>query len=306
MNIFLQATFEGLSLGAVYSLVAIGFVLIFRATDVLSFAQPAMVVVGAGFISYFATQLGIPFIFAFIIGIILTGLLGFILERTFLRPMVGEPVFSVAVLTIGIDILLRVVLDNWIGINPKYMGDPFPSYGNFGSLNIGGLTVKYLEVTALITSLILISILSVFFKRSKYGVAMMATSYDQEVALAQGINVGRIFGLVWLISGVLAGFAGFFITGGFNTLTQASFLSALRVLPAVAIGGLDSIPGAVIGSLIIGLTQGYVAYYQLMLEGVIGFSLGSGFSLIAPYLIMFFILIFRPDGLFGTKEVERV
>ena len=95
----------------------------------------------------------------------------------------------------------------------------------------------------------------------------MATSYDQEAALAQGINVGRIFGLVWLISGVLAGFAGFFITGGFNTLTQASFLSALRVLPAVAIGGLDSIPGAVIGSLIIGLTQGYVAYYQLMLEG---------------------------------------
>ena len=109
-----------------------------------------------------------------------------------------------------------------------------------------------------------------------------------------------------MISGVLAGCAGFFITGGFNTLTQASFLSALRVLPAVAIGGLDSIPGAVIGSLIIGLTQGYVAYYQLMLEGVIGFSLGSGFSLIARYLIMFFILIFRPDGLFGTKEVERV
>ena len=232
MNIFLQATFEGLSLGAVYSLVAIGFVLIFRATDVLSFAQPAMVVVGAGFISYFATQLGIPFIFAFIIGIILTGLLGFILERTFLRPMVGEPVFSVAVLTIGIDILLRVVLDNWIGINPKYMGDPFPSYGNFGSLNIGGLTVKYLEVTALITSLVLISILSVFFKRSKYGVAMRATSLDQEAALAQGINVGRVFGLVWFIAGLLAAFAGFFITGGFNTLTNTSFISALRALPA--------------------------------------------------------------------------
>ena len=134
----------------------------------------------------------------------------------------------------------------------------------------------------------------------------MATSFDQEAALAQGINVGRIFGLVWLISGVLAGFAGFFITGGFNTLTQASFLSALRVLPAVAIGGLDSIPGAIIGSLVIGLTQGYVAYYQLSIEGIIGFSLGSGFSLIAPYLIMFFILIFKPDGLFGTEEVERV
>ncbi|MDC2977569.1 branched-chain amino acid ABC transporter permease [Acidimicrobiaceae bacterium] len=306
MITFLQATFEGLSLGAVYSLVAIGFVLIYKATDVLSFAQPALVVVGAGLISALAVDRGIPFWIAFIVGILLTGIIGLVMERTFLRPMVGEPVFSVAILTIGIDILLRTVLNNWIGLNPRYLGDPFQSFGNFGSVNVGGVTLKYLEIAALFTGVVLIILLSVFFKRSKYGVAMMATSYDQEAALAQGINVGRIFGLVWLISGVLAGFAGFFITGGFNTLTQASFLSALRVLPAVAIGGLDSIPGAVIGSLIIGLTQGYVAYYQLMLEGVIGFSLGSGFSLIAPYLIMFFILIFRPDGLFGTKEVERV
>ena len=306
MITFLQATFEGLSLGAVYSLVAIGFVLIYKATDVLSFAQPALVVVGAGLISALAVDRGVPFWIAFIVGILLTGIIGLVMERTFLRPMVGEPVFSVAILTIGIDILLRTVLNNWIGLNPRYLGDPFQSFGNFGSVNVGGVTLKYLEIAALFTGIALIILLSVFFKRSKYGVAMMATSYDQEAALAQGINVGRIFGLVWLISGVLAGFAGFFITGGFNTLTQASFLSALRVLPAVAIGGLDSIPGAVIGSLIIGLTQGYVAYYQLMLEGVIGFTLGSGFSLIAPYLIMFFILIFRPDGLFGTKEVERV
>jgi len=306
MNIFLQATFEGLSLGAVYSLVAIGLVLIFKATDVLSFAQPALVVVGAGLISALAVDRGVPFWIAFIVGILLTGFIGLVMERTFLRPMVGEPVFSVAILTIGIDILLRTVLNNWIGLNPRYLGDPFQSFGNFGSVNVGGVTLKYLEIAALFTGIVLIILLSVFFKRSKYGVAMMATSYDQEAALAQGINVGRIFGLVWLISGVLAGFAGFFITGGFNTLTQASFLSALRVLPAVAIGGLDSIPGAVIGSLIIGLTQGYVAYYQLMLEGVVGISFGSGFSLIAPYLIMFFILIFRPDGLFGTKEVERV
>ena len=306
MNIFLQATFEGLSLGAVYSLVAIGFVLIFRATDVLSFAQPAMVVVGAGIISYFSTQIGIPFLFAFFLGIILTGVLGLILERTFLRPMVGEPVFSVAVLTIGIDILLRVVLDNWIGINPKYMGDPFPSYGNFGSFNIAGLTVKYLEVTALITALMLIFVLSVFFKKSKYGVAMRATSLDQEAALAQGINVGRVFGLVWFIAGLLAAFAGFFITGGFNTLTNTSFISALRALPAVVIGGLDSITGAVVGSLIIGLTQAYVGYYQFDIESAYNIKLGNGFSIVAPYVIMFVILIVKPDGLFGTEEVERV
>ena len=150
------------------------------------------------------------------------------------------------------------------------------------------------------------AILGVIFKRSKYRIAMRATSFDQEAALAQGINVGRVFGLVWLIAGILAGFSGFFITGGFNTLTQASFISALRALPAVVIGGLDSIAGAVVGSLIIGLTQGYIAYYQLPLESIVGFTLGSGFSLIAPYLVMFIILLIKPDGLFGTKEVERV
>ena len=135
---------------------------------------------------------------------------------------------------------------------------------------------------------------------------MKATSFDQEASLAQGINVGRVFGLVWFIGGILAAFAGFFITGGFNLLSQASFISALRALPAVVIGGLDSIPGAIVGSLIIGMTQGYVAYYQFPLEILTGISLGCGFSLLAPYLIMFVILIIKPDGLFGTEEVERV
>ena len=306
MTIFLQATAEGLALGAVYSLVAIGFVLIYKSMDVLSFAQPALAVVGAGLISSLAVDRGIPFWFALVIGILLTGVLSLVIERTFLRPMVGEPVFSVAILTIGIDILLRTFLDNWIGLNPRYLGDPFPSYGNFGSISIGGVVLKYLEISAFITAVLVIILLSVFFKKSKYGVAMRATYFDQEVALAQGIDVGKIFALVWFIAGLLASFAGFFITGGFNTLTQLSFISALRALPAVVIGGLDSIPGAVVGSLIIGLTQGYVAYFQTNLEGLVGFSLGSGFSLVAPYLIMFVILLIKPDGLFGTEEVERV
>ena len=134
----------------------------------------------------------------------------------------------------------------------------------------------------------------------------LATSLDQEAALAQGINVGRVFGLVWFIAGLLAAFAGFFITGGFNMLTNTSFISALRALPAVVIGGLDSIPGAVVGSLIIGLTQAYVGYYQLNIEMTYDISFGNGFSIVAPYLIMFVILMIKPHGLFGTEEVERV
>jgi len=306
MTIFLQATFEGLALGAVYSLVAIGLVLIYKAMDVLSFAQPALAVVGAGIISALAVDRGINFWVAFIVALIATGIIGALSERIFLRPMVGEPVFSVAILTLGLDVLYRTVLDNWIGVNPRYMGDPIFTWGEFGSITIGGVVLKFQEIGALITAILAVVFLGYFFKVSKYGLAMRATSFDQEASLAQGINVGRIFGLVWFIAGILAAFAGFFITGGFNLLTQASFISAFRALPAVVIGGLDSIPGAIVGSIIIGLTQGYVAYYQFPFESLTGINLGNGFSLLAPYLIMFVILIVKPDGLFGTEEVERV
>ena len=306
MTIFLQASFEGLALGAVYSLVAIGLVLIYKAMDVLSFAQPALAVVGAGIISALAVDRGINFWLAFIVALIATGIIGALSERIFLRPMVGEPVFSVAILTLGLDVLYRTVLDNWIGVNPRYMGDPIFSWGEFGSINAGGVILKFQELGALMTAVLSVIFLGYFFKVSKYGLAMRATSFDQETSLAQGINVGRIFGLVWFIAGILAAFAGFFITGGFNLLTQASFISAFRALPAVVIGGLDSIPGAIVGSIIIGLTQGYVAYYQFPFESFTGINLGNGFSLLAPYLIMFVILIVKPDGLFGTEEVERV
>ena len=306
MTIFLQASFEGLALGAVYSLVAIGLVLIYKAMDVLSFAQPALAVVGAGIISALAVDRGINFWVAFIVALIMTGIIGTLSERIFLRPMVGEPVFSVAILTLGLDVLYRTVLDNWIGVNPRYMGDPIFTWGEFGSITIGGVVLKFQEIGALITAILAVVFLGYFFKVSKYGLAMRATSFDQEASLAQGINVGRIFGLVWFIAGILAAFSGFFITGGFNLLTQASFISAFRALPAVVIGGLDSIPGAIVGSIIIGLTQGYVAYYQFPFQEFTGINLGNGFSLLAPYLIMFVILIIKPDGLFGTEEVERV
>ena len=305
MTIFLQATFEGLALGAVYSLVAIGLVLIYKAMDVLSFAQPALAVVGAGIISALAVDRGINFWVAFIVALIATGIIGALSERIFLRPMVGEPVFSVAILTLGLDVLYRTVLDNWIGVNPRYMGDPIFTWGEFGSITIGGVVLKFQEIGALITAILAVVFLGYFFKVSKYGLAMRATSFDQEASLAQGINVGRIFGLVWFIAGILAAFSGFFITGGFNLLTQASFISAFRALPAVVIGGLDSIPGAIVGSIIIGLTQGYVAYYQFPFQEFTGINLGNGFSLLAQYLIMFVILIIKPDGLFGTEEVER-
>lgn len=306
MSFFIQAVIEGVALGAVYSLVALGFVIIFKATDVLSFAQPALAALGAGFICYFATEIGFNFWISLLLGISLTGVIGLLIERSILRPMVGEPVFSVAVITIGVDILIRVFLDDWIGDEPRFIGDPFTSFGNFGSFNIGSFNFKYLEMTGLFVAFVVILLLNLFFKKSKYGLAMLATSFDQEAALVQGINVGRVFGLAWFLGGLLAATAGFFFTGGFNTLTQLSFVLALRVLPAVVIGGLDSIPGAIVGSLIIGVTQSLAGSYQYTIEELFGIPLGLGFSTVAPYVIMFFILLIKPDGLFGTKEVERV
>ena len=306
MTFFIQVFIEGIALGAVYSLVALGFVIIFKATDVLSFAQPALAALGAGFICYFATEAGINFWLSLLIGIILTGLIGLIIERTVLRQMVGEPVFSVAVITIGVDILIRTFLDNWIGDEPRFLGDSFTSYGNFGSFSIGDFNFKYLEMAGLFVAFVVILLLNLFFKKSRYGLAMLATSFDQETALAQGINVGRVFGLAWFIGGLLAAIAGFVFTGGFNTLTQLSFVLALRALPAVVIGGLDSIPGAIVGSLIIGVTQSLAGYYQYPMEEYFDINLGLGFSTVAPYIIMFFILLVKPEGLFGTKEVERV
>ena len=130
--------------------------------------------------------------------------------------MVGEPVFSVAILTLGLDVLYRTVLDNWIGVNPRYMGDPIYTWGEFGSITIGGVILKFQEIGALITAILAVLFLGYFFKVSKYGLAMRATSFDQEASLAQGINVGRVIALVWFIAAMLASLSGFFITDGFK------------------------------------------------------------------------------------------
>ena len=212
MTLFLQATMQGLALGAVYSFVAIGLVLIYKATDVLSFAQPALAVAGAGIISALAVDRGISFWIALPLGIFITGVLGLIIERTFLRAMVGEPVFSVAILTIGIDILIRTVLDNWIGLNPRYMGDSFSQMGNFGSLNIGGVAIQFLELTALLSAIAVI-VLQLRHRTFTHGVERGEEFSDfirfqqrvQEDLLtlptAENLETGNRVAPIWILGG---------------------------------------------------------------------------------------------------------
>ena len=306
---FLQAMTEGLSLAAIYALLALGFVIIYKSTQVLSFAQPALLLFGAYIASYVSVTLGWGFWPGIVIAIAAAAALGAGSERLALRPMIGKPVFAAAILTIGLDIAIRVVVGDLIGVNVRGIGTPVtegfgaPSvpWGNT-PLNWGGVVVQPRVIALVLTTAVLVTALVVFFNRSRMGLAMRATALDQEVAQAQGINVGRVFSIAWVLGGALAAVAGIFGATAFVGLTPSNFLVALKALPAIVVGGLDSIKGAIYGALIIGIAEALTSTYQAEFAPV----LGANFSQVVPYVVMLLVLLVRPYGLFGTVEVERV
>lgn len=297
MTEFLQATINGLSLAAIYALIAVGFVVIYKSTQVLSFAQPALVITGAYFVSYFAFSLGWNFWFGLGLAIFIAVALGLTVERTALRPMIGKPVFSVAILTIGLDIAIRTVINDLIGVDFRGVAAPWT-----GQWDWGDLLVLHSQVATVVITLILVAGVVMFFQYSRLGLAMRAAAFDQEVALAQGISVAVVFAVAWGMAGGLAAVAGMLIGTSFAGVSAGSAFVALKALPAIVVGGIDSLPGAIVGSLIVGLAEAYTATYQ---SGNFDF-LGANFSQVTPWLVMFIVLLVRPYGLFGTKEVERV
>ncbi len=312
---FLQAIVEGISLAAIYALIAMGFVIIYKSTQVLSFAQPALLIVGAYLASYLSVTLGFGFWVGVVLAILLTAVLGFISERLVLRPMVGKPVFAAAIVTIGLDIAIRVVVGDLIGVNVRAIGTPVAE--GFGAPSVpwgnepfrwgddagfGGVVIQPRVLVIIATATVVVIALLVFFRRSKWGLAMRGSSFDQEVALAQGVNVGQVFSLSWIIGGGLAAIAGILAATSFTGLSQSSYLIALKALPVVVVGGLDSIAGAIVGALIIGLAESFTATYQAQYAP----WLGDNFSQVVPYVIMVIVLMVRPYGIFGTEEVERV
>lgn len=308
---FAAALSEGLSLGAIYALLAMGFVIIFKATQVLNFAHGALSALGAFLVASFATLINFPGRFlpetfptwaawslSAICALIAAALVGMLLERVFIRPMVGEELFAVAIVTLGIDIALRNVTNDFIGTDPRPLGDPWGT----SILDLGWITFAYTEVAQILVSIVLVSLVALFF-RSKTGIAMRATAFDQEAARAQGINVGRIFSISWAIGAVLAAVAGIFISvfprrsAGVDTFTA---FFAFKALPAIILGGLDSVVGAIIGGFAIGIAEAFVGEY-------VSFAfLGAGFAGIVPYLVMLLVLVVKPYGLFGTEEIRRV
>jgi branched-chain amino acid transport system permease protein len=310
---FASMVVEGLSLGTIYALLAVGFVIIFKATQVLNFAHGALAALGALLMAGFANIWDIPgrwipaapawvgWVGSVLIAMIAMSVIGMALERVFLRPMVGEELFALAIVTLGIDIVVRSITNDFIGQFPRPMGDPF----GVRQLDLGFVLIAHTEVVQIALALIAVGAITIFFQ-SRMGIAMRATAFDQETARAQGISVGRVFLISWAIGSVLAAIAGIFISmfpRRSAGVDQTTAFFAFRAFPAIIIGGLDSIVGGIVGGLLVGFAESAATVYATGL----GFGfLGSGFAGIVPYLLMLFVLIIRPYGIFGTEEIRRV
>jgi branched-chain amino acid transport system permease protein len=295
MTEIVQILSRGLGIGSVYALLALGFVIIYKSTRVISFAQPAFMLAGAVLVTYLVGPLG--FFVALPLAMLGTAMLGWGVERAAIRPMVGRPAFTVAIITLGIDVIIRVFAGAAIGIDLRQVGDPW----GLKSTMLFGVEVQQRHLAMIVTTAVLVAILFAFFQFTRMGLAMRAAAYDQEAALAQGVSVGGVFSLSWAIAGALAAVGGTFAAIG-GSVESTLWIIALVALPVIILGGLDSLPGAVIGGLLVGVVQEMVAFYQQSLPE----WLGGNVSILTPYLLMLIVLLVRPYGLFGTREVERV
>ena len=292
----LQLVISGLVVGSIYSAVALGFVIIYKATRVVNFAQGELLMVGAYVCYAFLVQMHVPFWAALCLTIAFGLVLALIIERLILRPMIGEPAISIIMVTIGLSLVLRsIVAAVWGTDILVYEPKLFPQE----TIDVGGVPVSLEFVWCFVLSIILLGLFSAFFKFSKAGVAMRATAFNQQAAQSMGISVKFIFGLSWVISAVISGIGGVLI-GNINGINTSLYHFGLKVFPATILGGLDSILGAALGGMIIGVLENlsdgfFKAYLDL-----------SGVKEVAPYVILVVILMIKPYGLFGTKEIERV
>lgn len=308
---FIANFFRGLAMGSIYALLALGFVLVFKATQTVNFAQGAIAMIGTYSLSLLLIDWEIPskwlgdnqyvvWFSALVVALALSVLLGLIIERLIIRPMIGEPLFSIAVITLGLEAVLRTLGTDAIGINNRSLAIPWGRE----AFELGGANVYWSYIFSIVAAVVTFIAIYLFF-RTRTGIAMRAVALDQEASMAQGISVGRVFALAWGAGAAIAvlgaiGYSMSPISAG--TATAATSALAFRALPAVILGGLDSVVGALVGGVAIGMAEVMAGAY---LSGYTE-TLGVGYQLIVPYIIMLVVLLVRPYGLFGTPEVRRV
>ncbi|MGS5085297.1 branched-chain amino acid ABC transporter permease [Hydrogenophaga sp. A37] len=288
----LQLLISGVAQGCIYGLIALGFVLIYKATETVSFAQGDLMMVGAFGGLATMTALGFPFWLAVPAAIVSMGLFGVVLERLVIRPILGQPAFSIVMLTIGVGYVLRGLITMIPNIGTDTHTLPVPYAGEL--LRLGTLVVSAEQIVVIGVTGLLCAGLFAMFRYSKLGVAMQASSQNQLAAYYMGIPVKRLNGLVWGLAAGVAAVAGLLLAPITFVHANMGFIG-LKAFPAAVVGGFGSLPGAIVGGLIIGLVESFSGFY-----------LPEGFKDIAPYIVVLLMLVLKPNGLFGEKLRKKV
>ncbi|MEE2777677.1 MAG: branched-chain amino acid ABC transporter permease [Acidobacteriota bacterium] len=290
MDVFLQLTFSGVSNGMVYALVATGFVIIYKASDVINFAQGEFLLFGAYLAFAFIAQFGLPWSIGVLLTMATALVLGLVVERLVLRPLIGEPIISMIMVTIGLQSVLKAVVHGVWGAQPK----AFPNFIPSGQFVLGGVVLGADRLLSIFIAGALLVLLTLFFRYTRDGIAMRAIADDQQAALSMGISIKRVLAVAWAMAAGTAAVGGIMVANLVGVSHDISGVG-LRVFPVVILGGLDSISGAIIGGAIIGLLESYTGGY-----------IGHGLNLIVPFIVLVLVLMVRPYGLFGKVIIERV
>ena len=288
----LQLLISGAAQGCIYGLIALGFVLIYKATETVSFAQGDLMMVGAFAGLAATTALGFPFWLGVISAITAMMIFGFVLERLVVRPILGQPAFSIVMLTIGVGYVVRGLITMIPDVGTDTHTLPVPYTGQV--LNIGTAVIAAEQLVVIGATAVLCALLFAMFKYSKLGIAMQASSQNQLAAYYMGIPVKRLNGLVWGLAAGVAAVAGLLLAPITFVHANMGFIG-LKAFPAAVVGGFTSLPGAIVGGLIIGIV-----------EALSGFYLPEGFKDIAPYIVVLLMLVLKPNGLFGEKLRKKV
>ena len=289
---FLQLVISGVAQGCIYGLIALGFVLIYKATETVSFAQGELMMLGAFCGLGVMTFMGQPFWIAIVASIGAMALFGVLLERAVIRPILGQPAFSIVMLTIGIGYVLRGLITMIPNIGTETHTLPVPYKDQV--LSMGGLILSAEQLVVIAVTTLLCGLLFALFKYSKLGVAMQAASQNQLAAYYMGIPVQRINGLVWGLAAAVAAVAGLLLAPITFVHANMGFIG-LKAFPAAVVGGFGSLPGAIVGGLVIGIV-----------ESLSGFYLPDGFKDIAAYIVVLIMLMVKPNGLFGGQLRKKV
>lgn len=286
----LQLLLSGISQGCVYGLIALGFVLIYKATEMVNFAQGDLMMLGAFFAYTYLNLLELHFLIALPATILTMALLGGLTERVMIRPMIGEPHFSVLMLTIGLGFILRAAAGAIWGSEPRSLDLPYAG----GVIEINGLIIGYENLVIVLGTAILCSLLFLFFRFTRLGIAMQAASQNQLAAFYVGIPVKRIYSLIWAISAGISAVAGILVAPVSLIDPLIGFIG-IKAFAAAIVGGFGSLPGAIAGGLLIGIVEQFAGLY-----------LPTGFSDVSAYVILLIMLLIRPEGIFATMQQKKV